>query len=386
VRTPRQIPRHHDHHPNANNNNKLTSLQLVLPPSLPTRSNQQRVFQSKDVSDSDAVADPSSVIWLPPLRKVMAGVALAGTVETGFLTVQKFSGNIDTLCGVDGNCNNVLQGPYSTLPFTDVPLSLVGLLAYMTVAVVAIAPLLDEERKDDVGNRVALTTLTTAMATFSVGLMIILFGVLETTCPYCIFSASCSVILATLAWIGGCLPKNATGNGPVAGFMASTIGAVLIFVSGTITTSGSADLNASSLGVSTSPSTVLASSSTKNVKKDQLFRPPEITTESSLRAMQLATQLEQMDAKLYGAYWCSHCFDQKEALGKQAFGKIIYVECSKDGINSQTKLCKTQQIPGYPTWEIQGQFYPGEQSVEELEELVQTIQQTAQGVIQASAS
>ena len=85
---------------------------------------------------------------------------------------------------------------------------------------------------------------------------------------------------------------------------------------------------------------------------------------------------------MYGAYWCSHCFDQKEAFGKQVFShnnenpskfNIEYVECSKDGENSQTKLCKSKEVPGYPTWEIQGKLYPGEQELDELEDLVKTI-------------
>lgn len=33
-----------------------------------------------------------------------------------------------------------------------------------------------------------------------------------------------------------------------------------------------------------------------------------------------------MEAKMYGAYWCTHCFHQKELLGKQAMTKVKYVE------------------------------------------------------------
>ena len=89
--------------------------------------------------------------------------------------------------------------------------------------------------------------------------------------------------------------------------------------------------------------------------------------------MALAQQLKFLNAKMYGAHWCSHCYDQKQALGKEAFETYIkYIECSKDGRNSQTKLCKEKNVPGYPTWEINGQLYPGEQALDELEELVQT--------------
>ena len=334
-------------------------------------------------------------IWQPQLRTIMAVIATLGVLETGFLTFQKMAGLVDMdtlpLCGVDGTCHTVLQGPYSNLPFTNIPLSLLGFLAYLTVVVLALEPLLlvevevdnsgndpQDENVTDFDNRVALTTATTTMATFSVCLMILLFGVLQTSCPYCIFSAVCSVLLAMLAWIGGCLPTTSRGNAPTAGFLASTFGAVLLFVSASTSTDTDSSLFSLGLPVpssSTSTSTLLASlKGTSQTDDSKLLRPPEITTESSPRALHLATQLQAMDAKMYGAYWCSHCLDQKETFGKQAFGRIPYVECSKDGLNSQNKLCKAQQIPGYPTWEIQGTLYPGEQSLEELEELVQKIQ------------
>jgi hypothetical protein len=59
------------------------------------------------------------------------------------------------------------------------------------------------------------------------------------------------------------------------------------------------------------------------------------------------------------------------AFGKEAFARIPYIECSKDGFDEQNGLCKEKNVPGYPTWEINGKFYPGEQALEELEEIVQ---------------
>lgn len=38
----------------------------------------------------------------------------------------------------------------------------------------------------------------------------------------------------------------------------------------------------------------------------------EITRESSPLAIALAKHLHSIGAKLYGAFWCSHCLDQKE--------------------------------------------------------------------------
>jgi hypothetical protein len=87
-------------------------------------------------------------------------------------------------------------------------------------------------------------------------------------------------------------------------------------------------------------------------QQDLFCAAPEITTESSERALKVGKSLQQMDAKMYGAHWCSHSYEQKQTLGKQVFDKtngfVEYVECSKDGINSSFKICKAKEIPGYP--------------------------------------
>lgn len=58
---------------------------------------------------------------------------------------------------------------------------------------------------------------------------------------------------------------------------------------------------------------------------------PEVTNESSDKAVTLAKRLRQAGAKMYGAFWCSHCFDQKQTFGKQAMSEFPYVECYPDG-------------------------------------------------------
>uniref|UniRef100_A0A7S2R3K6 Thioredoxin domain-containing protein n=1 Tax=Eucampia antarctica TaxID=49252 RepID=A0A7S2R3K6_9STRA len=120
-------------------------------------------------------------------------------------------------------------------------------------------------------------------------------------------------------------------------------------------------------GLPVSSSVVVATATETTIN-----RPPPITTTSSPQATALAKSLRKLDATMYSAYWCSHCYEQKQAFGKEAFTNYItYVECSKDGFDAQNKLCKDKNLPGYPTWEIKGKLYPGEQSLEELEEIVQ---------------
>jgi uncharacterized membrane protein len=337
-------------------------------------------FMSTPQNDEKA-SEPSdrntSSPWNPSLRRIMGSVATLGVLETSLLTYSKLSGPSIDICGTSGDCSSVLNGPYSVIPFTDIPLSAVGLGAYVFTALLALVPVLTNDSQDT-NNRMALLSLTTAMGTFSVFLLSLIYGVLHTSCPYCLLSACCSITLAACAWIGGCLPeqekKQQGVQAGIVSFLATTAMAVVFFGSvGDITpfpTMNSSRTSSSSLYFLAS-----SSSSPKNEQGVlQSMSPPPITTTSSERALVLSDNLLLYNAKMYGAYWCSHCFDQKQAFGKKAFSQIQYIECSREGMNSQTSLCKEMDVPGYPTWEIDGKLYPGERDLEELEEILKVIQ------------
>jgi thiol-disulfide isomerase/thioredoxin len=66
---------------------------------------------------------------------------------------------------------------------------------------------------------------------------------------------------------------------------------------------------------------------------------------------------------MYGAEWCGHCKNQKELFG-DSFKYINYVECP----NNQD-LCKAMGITGYPTWVVNDNLNPGEQTLETLSSL-----------------
>ena len=100
-----------------------------------------------------------------------------------------------------------------------------------------------------------------------------------------------------------------------------------------------------------------------------IYRPPAVTSRSTARELQLAKHLQASGARMYGAYWCSHCFDQKMAFGAGATRLLRYVECAADGYDSERPLCQSKGIRGYPTWEIGGELYPGEKSLEALAQL-----------------
>jgi len=78
--------------------------------------------------------------------------------------------------------------------------------------------------------------------------------------------------------------------------------------------------------------------------------------------------LSSKGAKMYGAYWCGHCIDQKKDFG-DSWQYIDYVECDPKGENPQTDLCLEKGIQGYPSWEINGKLYPGKQEFTKLAEL-----------------
>lgn len=95
---------------------------------------------------------------------------------------------------------------------------------------------------------------------------------------------------------------------------------------------------------------------------------PQATDGIQSYAAQLAQHLAATDGVMYGAYWCPHCADQK-AMFDAAVDQMPYVECAADGDNPQPELCEQKGIKGYPTWEIDGQLYPGVQSLDQLADL-----------------
>lgn len=55
--------------------------------------------------------------------------------------------------------------------------------------------------------------------------------------------------------------------------------------------------------------------------------------------------------KLYGAFWCHNCENQKKAFG-ESWKYINYIECSTPDGQNQTSECALAGIKAYPTWEF----------------------------------
>jgi hypothetical protein len=54
--------------------------------------------------------------------------------------------------------------------------------------------------------------------------------------------------------------------------------------------------------------------------------------------------------KMYGAYWCPHCTEQKEILGKSY--RFVYVECGVPGSRGESDECKALGVKLFPTWRL----------------------------------
>ena len=282
-------------------------------------------------------------------RPIIIAIAMMGVIENIYLTAIKLMGGT-AVCPTSG-CNEVLNSPYASI--LGLPLTLFGFLAYTTVLLLAVAPLLlnpgtQNSRRQAVETQTGflLFLVTTAMVCFSGYLMYLLFFQIQAICPYCIASALFCVSLFVLTLIGqtwedvGQLWLSGLGVAMITGIVALGL--------------------YSSVNVASVPSSVTDGDGKVGLAITTTSGPAEIT---------LARHLTQIGAKEYGAYWCPHCYDQKQLFGKQAFAMINYIECAPDGKNSQTQLCKKAGIQGFPTWEIKGEFYPGLQPLEKLAEL-----------------
>ena len=381
-----------------------------------TSSAQIIATQCRESPTDGSVENNSPSCWNPDLRKQIGVVSTIGLLETAYLTYDKLQYTVNgktasligAICsssenGASSSCNDVLHGPYASLHLgtLDVPLSVLGMAAYGTIFILAILPLISTSNSNDNNNgevldgenRVALLGGTTVMASFSVYLMSILLGVLHASCLFCFVSAGLSVTMAGLSWFGGMLPStddtqnvNVSNTGGSSesqvaelrkkgvAMGASSVGiatmlALGLFLGVTEETGNINSLNASSAKANTG--TLLASTSGTNSYRDNV--PPPITTKSTAYAISLATDMKALDSRMYGAFWCSHCYDQKQAFGYEAMQYLPYIECDREGYNNKRNMCKEREVPGYPTWEIGGELFPGERSLEELREIVDDV-------------
>ena len=274
-------------------------------------------------------------------RPAIGAIATVGALGTGYLTVIKLMGN-DAACPVKG-CDQVLNSAYADV--FGIPLTLFGCLAYLSMVALSLGPMLIGK---DTKQQQKLEDLTwpllfigaTGMMVFSGYLMYILATELKAACLYCIVSAALTAMMFLLTLLG----RQWEDQGALVfrGIIMSVVTLVATVGMYSISINGPAANAAGNTG-------------------------PAITTTSGTAEVALAKHLQAVDAKMYGAHWCPHCFDQKQLFGQEAKKYMPYIECAEDGANSQTALCRSvPEVTGFPTWEVNGQFLAGTQTLETL--------------------
>jgi uncharacterized membrane protein len=300
--------------------------------------------------------------WIHRFSRPLIGlVAALGVADTAYLTSIKLGGGA-AACSSE-SCNAVLSSPYANI--LGFPLSLFGLLAYLAMVVMSILPLvIDAKANKKLHNQAQDLTWQglflggTAMAVFSGYLMYLLAVVIKAPCPYCIASAIFATIIFVLVLIGKEWEQIGAmiTNGLIAGFLT------LLVTFGIY----------SSAGVSVTADSPTSAGVTSLAPTGAPAQPYgwTVTTQSGASETALAEHLKKTGAKMYGGWFCSHCYEQKQLFGREAFkNNINYIECNDQGKNPQLELCRKEGIEGFPTWDIRGKKYPGTQPPEELAKL-----------------
>ena len=145
------------------------------------------------------------VPWIHQYSRLIIGsIAILGILTTAYLTWVKLSHN--GVCGTEG-CEIVLTSPYANVG--EFPLTGLGLLSYVGVAVMAFAPMLINPKTNKAAynqlNQLTWLGLLLAgvgMAVFSGYLMFLLAFVIKAVCPFCIASAIFTFAIFGLTLVG----------------------------------------------------------------------------------------------------------------------------------------------------------------------------------------
>ncbi|KAK4479967.1 hypothetical protein RD792_013021, partial [Penstemon davidsonii] len=280
---------------------------------------------------------------------------------------------------------------FHILAFQGFPLPLFGMLAYGLVTTIGLQ--LGAKKMafglDKTDGEMIIIGTTTSMAAASAYFLYILSTEFpEESCLYCLTSAvlSFSLFFITLKNLGSeKIIKMLGSQLCIASLVVLALSAsykTVQPVSSSQRTLLYAQANDQTLKVEPLSGTRLKWMFESLAENEIPYVATEITKESSPLAISLARHLHSIGAKLYGAFWCSHCLDQKEVFsyllqielvdvmfGREAAKILDYVECFPNGVKQGTKMadaCYDIKLEGFPTWEINGQVLSGEKQLSEL--------------------
>lgn len=312
---------------------------------LPSVSCRSRANENEE--EYDAYSKESGV----PGSEVAIGIlATLGAGETGYLAFASLT-HADVACPLQSgasSCATILSSSYAML-WDTVPLSLIGCVTYAGVAALAwsnVRTRATGERESEIVKQSLLGGGVLLVSASMYLLNVLLTEFPGETCPWCLTSIGLSVAIAAIIMAKS--GKRDLENAAVRGAGLMTLTVLML-----------------SLGLG-NPEVSQAGSKINRLD----YKDPEITTKSPPRALDLVTRLKNAQVKMYGAFWCSHCYGQKQAFGKDAMTDFPYVECFPEGWSRGVEMapaCKDAGLNGFPTWIIGNQRLEGEQSFDALE-------------------
>ena len=280
---------------------------------------------------------------------IIAVLSTIGLVDTGSITLKNWGFFNSLSCpGINNGCETVLNSPWGTLfenSQLNIPLSLAGVITYFSILLLSILLSLNLISPKEKLNKLIwwlIFIISCASSVFSMLLLNIMYFKIEAYCFFCILSATLSLSIFIISMIGANFESRETM------FYRGLIVGLTVLIGGLIW------------------SNYVDPSKTNDISNTSEKVSPAITTSSSPQKIQFAKFLSENNIKMYSAYWCPHCHDQKQLFGKKAVKELTIIECAQDGKDNQYELCKEKQIEGFPSWEINGEISSGVKDLNNL--------------------
>ncbi|HRQ66002.1 MAG TPA: vitamin K epoxide reductase family protein [Xanthomonadaceae bacterium] len=245
--------------------------------------------------------------WKLEPDRVLLGLALFGLLITGYLVVVAFSAGSAAFCAEGSGCDLVQGSRWSTL--LGAPIALWGFALYALIAVVAgLTPPRPKRWR-------RLWVLALLGVAVSLYLTVVGVVALQAVCAWCL--ASLATVLAMFVVLNLRRPES-PGMAWSRWWLRN--GALAVVVLAAL----------------------------------QLYHSDLLAAREDPRLAALATHLDSIGARYYGASWCPNCQAQHRAFGA-AHKRLPYVECSPEGRGGPVAFaCVSQEIGAYPTWIIRG--------------------------------
>jgi len=283
-----------------------------------------------------------------PAYTLAAALCGLGCAENVYLTVVKLSGAAPAFCAsAGGGCGGVLSSSYAQL--LGQPLTAFGAAAYLAVcATAASGALADASGAPGAlnGARTPLLLGATALATVSTYLMTVLGTQLGgQLCPYCLASAALSAATLAAAVRGFSADELRSLGAP----LTATAASVLLSIALPQTQAASQLAEREALDIPYAAPQARCTAPPFSRRHRSLR--PQLSRTSTAGTRALAQHLSSAGVRMFGAFWCSHCEEQKELFGAGA--PLPYVECFPEGYRKGVQMvdaCKAQNLSGFPTW------------------------------------